>query len=266
MNQEKDTKIEKKTSEKNVAAAMAGAVNSYENQEKDLVKEIIAALESSQSVAESANRANQAQAKKDRLTKELKKFRADKIELGVRIEQLKKEFGSEDSVADANTLKNLYVELEAVETAIPLLEKNLSTENQIVKDSDGRQKTCKSDLTQDLEGAKASVGRAVFAEMKDIKKCLQNILDEKTNDIISTYRVFMQAFRKAETVQNVVPREFMPNNFHERFLPNSTELENAVGYGLPDGKLRDILQGRMLREQELKNSEYFRNKKEVVTD
>lgn len=249
MAQYTDTKIEKRTSENNAAAAKVEAVDSYENQEKELVKEIVAALESSQSVAESANRANQVQAKKERLTKELKKFRADKVEIGARIEQLKKEFGSEDSVADANTLKNLYIELEAVETAIPLLEKNLSTQNQVVIDADGRRGFDYSDLTHELEDAKDSVSRAVFAEMKDIKKCLQNILDEKTKDIISTYRMFMQAFRKAETAQNVVPREFMPNNFHERFLPNSTELENAVGYGLPGGKMRDILQNEIVRKQ-----------------
>lgn len=225
----------------------------YENMENELVQEILSALEKSSAVADSAKIAQQLIDKKDRLTSELDKLSTQKSTLIASIEELKKSFGSEDSIADVRKLKELSIELESIETAIPLLAKQLSSEKQIIIDDRGNEGRCRSELAQGLKDADEKVRSAVFAEMKDIQQGLQTIMEEKTQDIVLTYTAIMRAFSRGYAEQQIVPRTFMPSDFTRSFLPDSTVLEDAVGYGLPGGKLQNIISNKMLRELKFKN-------------
>lgn len=224
--------MEKK--DENVSEAVV--LDIFEKQEQELVQDIIFALEASKPIVESVKLGDQLREKRKRLTNELSKLQMEKIELAESIEELKKDFGSEDSFADVSKLKKLSVELDAIKTAIPLLEKQVSS---------------KSEVLRRISDIKEDVGKGVCESMEGVKKRLQAVVDEKTKDIVLTYSAFMKAFARAGVEQKMIPREFMSERFSSAFLPNSAELEKMVESSLIGEGLRENIAGAIFRAEKM---------------
>lgn len=208
--------------------------------ERKLSHEIISALESSSEIADSVKRGVLLTEKRTRLKNELLTMQDKKADLQKKVEVLKENFGSKDSLSDLSKLTSLSLELDSLDTAIPLLKTTLGPESEIVRS---------------IEESKQLVGENVYVTMAEIQKRLQTDFDEKTEALISSYTAYMKGFERAAVAQEVIPREFLPKQFRTAFLPNSEKLENVASGSLPGSCLQDTIRRQIFREMQIKMSQ-----------
>lgn len=191
--------------------------NSYLQQENDLVQNIIATIKTSPEIFKKVEIWENSKGHGQRVSSELEQFKKNKVDLKIMIEELKGDFGSEDSLADLKKLEEFELKLKAVEVAIPLLEQKLHPENLFSKQ-----------IRRDKEDAESAIAHAV----NKINDQLQEDIDAKVNDLLQTFSMYRAAIERVKTEQTLIPQKLLMGNTLRGILPEIKGLQPLLPLNL----------------------------------
>ena len=160
--------------------------------EDDLVRQIEDAIAEAEELHLAVARLLHHEEQMNRLARELEEFEKQRAETETEIEEITSNFGSEDSFADLERLKELKLHLESVDKAIPLLQRKLDPAQP-------------SGLTDQLAGSREAVQREFARALHPIQAGLQERIHANAVMLKGLFDVLSKAVVRARAGQTRIP-------------------------------------------------------------
>jgi DNA repair exonuclease SbcCD ATPase subunit len=170
------------------------ADNPYLQTGLKLSQQIREALENSSEVVEAVAKLKESKAEWQRITEDLEKFSKNKTALEAEIEDLKNNFGSNDSLADLKQLEECELKLKVINTAIPLLDKKVNP-------------NLTPNLSLKIERYEEDLRHQVERALEKIKNERQEEIDAMVDALFQTFSMYSTAMERAQTEQQVIPAD-----------------------------------------------------------
>ncbi len=188
---------------------------SYQQQEIDLFQNIITTIETAPEIFRAVDVSERLKGHQQRKNKELKELKEKKNEIEVAIENLKSDFGSEDSFADLKKLEEYEIQRKAVLVAIPLIEEQLSVDSKFSKE-----------VRRKAEDAEYTIQHV----LNKINVQLQENIDAKVNDLLQTFSMYKAAVERVRTEQKLIPSRLLGYKTIKNIIPEVKGLEKLLSF------------------------------------
>lgn len=188
--------------------------NTSLQQEVDLSQKIFSVLESSIHLEGHVEKWKKLTEKKQRMIVELEEFRKNKQEIETALEDLKRDFGNEDSLSDLEKIEKQEIRLKVLNETIPLLERKLDPS---------------SSFSRDIRYSHEDVYNCVEHELFSVHQELQREVNEKINNIVDTTLMNRRSIGRATAEQKIMPAELWGGSMIlSKVLPNLEKVSDLL--------------------------------------
>jgi hypothetical protein len=185
----------------------------YQKEEADLTKKIIAALKDSTEVTSAAKAWAKAKEAQTRIKRELTEMENRRGEIAAEIEDLKRNFGAEDSFADLKKIEGFQAELKALNEVMPVMEQRLRFD---------------SPASRELEALEGEAHHWIALTLNEISPALKENIDRKVMDLRRAMATYHTVAERVRAEQKVVPAALLRWETIRKIVPEIIELDDLV--------------------------------------